>query len=88
MTWTIEYARSVQKTVRKLSPDARRRIRDFLEHRLASMDNPRELGRPLKGRLAQLWRYRVGELRVICELRDSTLIVLVVHVGRRDKVYK
>lgn len=88
MAWTIEYARSVRKTVKKLSPDTRHRIRDFLEHRLTSMDNPRELGKPLRGRLATLWRYRVGDYRIVCELRDSTLVVLVVHIGQRDKVYK
>ena len=88
MTWRIEYARSTQKDVQKLDRKARQRIRQYLEERVAQLDDPRHLGKPLKGRLSELWRYRVGDYRVICELRDEALVVLVVRIGHRKEVYE
>ncbi|WP_018866621.1 MULTISPECIES: type II toxin-antitoxin system RelE/ParE family toxin [unclassified Thioalkalivibrio] len=87
MAWRIEYAHSTRKAVQKLDRKARQRIRQYLEERVAHLDDPRELGKPLKGRLTQLWRYRVGDYRVICELRDESLVVLVVRIGHRKEVY-
>ncbi|WP_018880435.1 MULTISPECIES: type II toxin-antitoxin system RelE/ParE family toxin [unclassified Thioalkalivibrio] len=87
MTWRIEYAHSTRKAVQKLDRKARQRIRQYLEERVAHLDDPRELGKPLKGRFTQLWRYRVGGYRVICELRDESLVVLVVRIGHRKEVY-
>ncbi|WP_421620785.1 type II toxin-antitoxin system RelE family toxin [Alkalilimnicola ehrlichii] len=87
MTWKIKYARSAQKTARKIDRKARQRIRDYLEGRVAAMDDPRQLGQPLKGKFSALWRYRVGDYRVVCELRDETLVVLVVRIGHRREVY-
>lgn len=88
MHWTIKYARSVQKTVRKLDPPLQAHIREYLEQRVASLADPRDLGEPLQGQLAGLWRYRVGDYRVICELRDEALVVLVVRIGHRRTIYR
>ena len=88
MTWTIEYARSVQKTVRKMNPPTRRRVRAFLEQRVAGLADPREIGDPLTGKLAGLWRYRVGDYRVICEIYDDQLRVLAIRIGHRREVYR
>ncbi|TIW19463.1 MAG: type II toxin-antitoxin system RelE/ParE family toxin, partial [Mesorhizobium sp.] len=57
-------------------------------HRLAVLDNPRELGKPLKGPLATFWRYRVGDYRVICDVQDRRLVILVVTIGHRGDVYR
>jgi mRNA interferase RelE/StbE len=84
----VPSARSVQKTVRKLNPSTRKRIRAYLEERVALLDNPRDIGDPLKGALSGLWRYRVGDYRVICELQDEALVVLVVRIGHRRAVYR
>lgn len=55
---------------------------------LASLDNPRSRGKPLKGALAGLWRYRVGDYRVVCDIRDSELVILAIKIDRRDDVYR
>ncbi|PIW26605.1 MAG: type II toxin-antitoxin system mRNA interferase toxin, RelE/StbE family [Rhodospirillales bacterium CG15_BIG_FIL_POST_REV_8_21_14_020_66_15] len=86
MGWTIEYAASVRKTVAKLDPATRRRLRDFLETRVAGLDDPRSLGQALSGPLGGLWRYRVGDWRIICDIRDRRLVVLVLRIGRRREV--
>lgn len=88
MAWTVRYAVSVRKSVQKLDPQVRQRIRSFLESRLVSLEDPRQLGKPLTGNWTDLWRYRVGHYRIICELHDEELVVLVVRIGHRSTVYK
>jgi len=63
--WTIEYHTLVQKEMRKLNPEIRRRIRAFLHERLAVLDDPRQTGSALQGsELGNFWRYRVGDYRI------------------------
>ncbi len=88
MGWTIRYLKSAQKEAQKIDPQARERIRHYLEQRIARLEDPRQLGEPLKGQLASLWRYRVGAYWVICELRDQELLILVVRLGHRKEVYR
>ena len=88
MTWRIEYLRSVRKAVEKLDPAERRRIRTFLERRVATRDDPRDLAKPVKGEVEALWRFRVGDYRIISEIRDDVLVVLVIRVGHRREVYR
>ena len=88
MAWTIEYARSARKSVEKLDPQARKNIRRYLEERIAGMDDPRTSGKALHGLLGGLWRYRVGDYRIVCEIQDQRLIVLVLTVGHRRNVYQ
>lgn len=88
MGWTISYAASVRKSLEKIDAVGRRRIRAYLEERVARLDDPRQLGKPLTGDLGGLWRYRVGDYRIICELQDAQLVVLVVTVDHRKDVYR
>lgn len=87
MSWRIEYLASAAKDFRKIAPQQRQRIRAFLEQRVVTLEHPRQLGKPLKGELAEPWRYRVGEYRVICQLQDDRLVVLVVRAGHRKDIY-
>ena len=86
--WMIRYLKSTQKDAQQLDPQIRKRIKEFMEQRVAKLENPRRLGEPLKGQLADLWRYRVGSYRIICELRDQELVVIVIRIGHRKNVYK
>lgn len=88
MAWTIEYAESVRKSIEKLDRQTRTRIRTYLENRVASLDDPRSQGKPLTGPLGGLWRYRVGDYRIICELQDKRLVVFVVTIDHRSEVYR
>jgi mRNA interferase RelE/StbE len=65
-----------------------RRIVDYMDGRIAPSDNPRSTGKTLSGPLGAFWRYRVGDCRVICDIQDKRLTVLVVEVGNRGDVYK
>ncbi|MEW6353026.1 MAG: type II toxin-antitoxin system RelE/ParE family toxin [Pseudomonadota bacterium] len=88
MAWTIEFDPRTEKDLRRIGRQEARRIRDYLQNRVAVLDDPRQLGKPLKGQFTELWRYRVGDYRLICELRNAALVVLVIRIGHRREVYR
>jgi len=88
VAWTIEFAQSVRKSVEKLDPQTRKRIKAYLEQRIAVLDDPRSKGKALTGPLGGLWRYRVGDYRIICEIQDRRLVILVVTIEHRRDVYR
>lgn len=88
MAWTIEYAETAKKQLRKLDKVTARCIVGFMDERVAPSSDPRAIGKALKGPLGDLWRYRVGDYRVICEIQDKLLTVLVLQVGNRREVYR
>lgn len=88
MTWAIEFERSAVKEFRKLDLQTQRRIRDFFRQRVLADDNPRSHGKALRGKQANLWRYRVGSYRVIAELQDEWLTILVLRVAHRSDAYR
>jgi mRNA interferase RelE/StbE len=88
LAWTVDYTDTAKGQLRKLDKQTARRIVDYMDDRVAGLDNPRNAGKALSGPLGGLWRYRVGDCRVICEIQDSALRVLVVQMGNRREVYK
>ena len=89
MAWTIEYTATAKKQLRKLDSQVARRIVDFMDERIAAKSGPRGTGKALTGpMLGAYWRYRVGDCRIICDIQDGALRVLVVQIGTRGKVYR
>jgi mRNA interferase RelE/StbE len=88
LAWTIEYTDVARTQLRKLDKAAARRILDYMDRRIGPLEDPRSLGKALRGALGEFWRYRAGEYRIICELHDRMLRVLVVRVGNRKDVYR
>jgi mRNA interferase RelE/StbE len=89
MAWNVELAEAVDRETGKLDPQVARRILKFLHGRVAKLDDPRSIGEALHGsRLGQLWKYRVGDYRLICSIEDKQLLILVLSVGHRREVYR
>ena len=88
MAWTIDYTETAKGQLHKLDKQMARRIVDFMDERIAPAQNPRITGKALTGPLGGLWRYRVGDCRVICDLQDGALRVLVLHIGHRREIYR
>jgi mRNA interferase RelE/StbE len=89
LAWQIDFAESVTKQLRKLDPAVARRIVQFLRERVTPLTDPRSLGAALKGdELGQFWKYRVGDYRVIAEILDREIRILVVRIGHRRDVYR
>jgi len=88
LAWTINYTDTARKELRKLDKQMARRILDYMDSRIKKSKNPRESGETLAGELGDLWRYRVGNFRVICDIQDKFLTVLVVKIGHRKDIYQ
>jgi len=86
--WTIEFDPRAQRELDGLDKPIARRISKFLYERVASLENPRQIGERLHGTLSDYWKYRVGDYRIVCSLEDDRLVALVLRVGHRREVYK
>ncbi|MEO8528214.1 MAG: type II toxin-antitoxin system RelE/ParE family toxin [Pseudolysinimonas sp.] len=85
MSYAIELTPAAAKQVRKLDPSVARRIRVFLEEKLARLDAPRLLGKKLVNE--EFWRYRVGDYRILTHIDDDQILILFVEVAHRREVY-
>lgn len=87
MAWTVEVSDFAERQLYKLDRPVQKCLLDWLDDRIDRGKNPRHFGEPLKGNLAGLWRYRVGDYRIICEIQDEKLVVLALAVGHSREVY-
>lgn len=87
MAWTIEYDEGAVKDLKKLDRQVQREILDFMEKRIGRAEDPHSFGKPLRHSKFGLWRYRLHDYCIICQLQQSKLVVLVVTIGHRSKVY-
>jgi mRNA interferase RelE/StbE len=89
LAWKIEFSQSAARDLRKLDPQVSRRLIVYLRDRAAPSKDARALGQALKGdELGQFWKYRVGDYRLIAEIRDQRVLILIVRVGHRREVYR
>jgi mRNA interferase RelE/StbE len=87
LVWRIRACKRQQ--LGKLDKAEAKRITTFLRQRLATLDNPRSTGKALTGpQLGAYWRYRVGDYRIICDIQDGALCILVIEAGNRRDVYR
>jgi len=85
--WRVEFDRAAVRDLRKLGLEGERRVLRFLRERITGSDDPRRLGQALTGDRKGLWRYRVGDYRLIVSFEDDRLIVLFLRLGHRRTVY-
>ena len=89
MVWRIELTETAAKQISKLDKGEAKRITAFLRQRLATLTDPRSTGKALTGpQLGSYWRYRVGDYRIICDIQDGKLCVLVIEIGNRREIYR
>ncbi|WP_016857637.1 type II toxin-antitoxin system RelE family toxin [Candidatus Williamhamiltonella defendens] len=89
MIWKIELSAHAQKNLKDLDKQTAQHILRFLHDRLRPLNNPRDLGEALKGpKIGLFWKYRLGDYRVIVDIQDTGLVVLMVRIGHRRKVYR
>ena len=82
----IEYTETSRKQLTKLDKTMQKRILDYMDE-VGQLDNPRSRGKALVDNMRGLWRYRVGDYRVICEIQDSKIIISVLKIGHRTNIY-
>lgn len=87
MAWTVEYTETAKKQLTKLDRQTARDIKHYLDSRVATDEDPRRFGDPLKKNLSGLWKYRIGTFRIIVDIQEDRVVVLVLRIGHRSKVY-
>jgi mRNA interferase RelE/StbE len=85
--WQVEFDQDAAKDLRKIGKPAATLILMYLRTRIATAEDPRRFGKALFGDLKGLWRYRVGDYRIVARIEDERFIVLVLAVGHRREVY-
>lgn len=89
MAYEIEFDPDALKDLKKLDRPIQQRLLAFLKQRVASLDNPREIGEALAGAtLGNYWKYRVGDWRIICDIQDRRIVVRVLRIGNRREIYR
>jgi len=88
LAWTIEYSPSALRHLRKLGRSTATEILDYMDNRVAAAQNPRTFGKPLRYDKHGLWRYRVRDFRIICELDEKRSLVVVLGIGHRSTIYE
>jgi mRNA interferase RelE/StbE len=88
LAWTIELVPEAAKELKKLGKTEAERIIGTLEQRIAILDDPRQLGAPLKGEHDGYWRWRIGDYRVIARIEDARVLILIVRIGHRREIYR
>ena len=89
MAWQIEFDPSAVKELAKLDKPVARRIVQFLRERIAALSDPRSLGEALRGdELGSFWKYRLGDYRVVAEIIDRRVVIIVVRIGHPREVYR
>ena len=87
MSWDYHFTEKARKELKKLGASPAQIILKYLDEQVCGSDDPRRFGKPLRGDLGEYWRYRVQDYRILCQIIDEELIVLVVKVGHRKEVY-
>ncbi|MGC4174383.1 type II toxin-antitoxin system RelE family toxin [Demequina sp.] len=87
MAYSVAITKDARRQLSKLDPAAARRVLDYLEA-AAELDDPRLRGKGLTGDRGGLWRYRIGDYRVICEILDAEMVILALEVGHRGSVHR
>ncbi len=87
MAWRIDFTRNADKAMRKLDKGVAARVFDELDE-IAKLEDPRSMGKGLTENKSGLWRYRVGDYRIVADIEDDVLVILVVDVDHRSRVYR
>jgi mRNA interferase RelE/StbE len=87
VNWVYRFDERALTELKRLDRQTQARIISFLDERVSGKENPRRLGKALRGPFSGLWRYRVGDYRLVTRIQDNELTVLVVRVGHRRNIY-
>jgi len=86
--WKVEFDERARKELRNLERRAQANILSYLRDRIATHDDPRRFGDPLRKNMSGFWKYRIGHYRIICDIRENIITVRVLRVGHRQNVYE
>lgn len=86
--YTVEYTKQAVKSLEKIDANTRKRIIEWIEDNLEGCENPRLYGKALQGNLQGKWRYRIGDYRVVAEIIDDKVLILILDADHRRQIYR
>lgn len=86
--YSVKTSPAAEKAIKKLDLSVQKRIKKWIDDNLKECENPRFNGKPLHGNLKGKWRYRVGDYRLIAEIHDDEILILIVDIDKRNDIYK
>jgi len=86
--YRVAFSEQAKKQFKKLDKFTQQVLGKYIDKYLDSANNPRQYGKALKGTMQGLWRYEIGKYRLVCEIQDNVLCILVVKVGHRREIYR
>ncbi len=86
MNWKIKIDTTAIKYLNKIDKNIQEKLITGIDN-LSSIDNPRKIGKALQGKYVGFWRYRIGDYRLICEIQDKIITILIIKIGHRKDVY-
>ncbi len=88
MSYKIEFSDIAVKNLRKMDSASRKKVLEYIKDVISKVDNPRLIGKSLVGNLKGLWRYRTGNFRILCQITDQQMLILIVKIAHRKDIYK
>jgi len=88
LAWTLRISETARRQLKKLDRSTAQTLLRYLNRLVQETEDPRQRGKGLTANLTGLWRYRVGDYRVICDIQDGELVVLVLQVAHRSQAYR
>ena len=88
LAWTLRISDTAKRQLKKLDRSTAQTLLRYMHRLLLEAENPRQRGKALTANLAGLWRYRAGDYRLICDLQDGELVVLVLQIAHRSEAYR
>ena len=87
MSYKLQFEKSALKKLIKMDSSQRIMLMAWMSQNLENCENPRKIGKALTGKMNQFWRYRVGDYRIVVNIHDDVLIIVVISLGHRSEIY-
>ena len=88
MRYKVDYDRKAKKQLDKMDSSVSKRIYAWIDEHLEGCEDPTAYGKPLAGKLKGYWSYRVGDYRIIADIQDDKILILITEVGHSREIYK
>lgn len=88
MSYKLKFEKNALKSLTKIDSNQRILLMAWIQKNLDQCENPRSHGKALSGKLNNYWSYRVGDYRIVVEIIDNELIIIVISIGHRRDIYK
>ncbi|WP_251943609.1 type II toxin-antitoxin system RelE/ParE family toxin [Staphylococcus sp. Marseille-Q5304] len=88
MSYKVRYTKTAMKQLKKLDKPTAKLLTEWIKRNLDGIEEPRRIGKPLTDNKSNQWRYRKGNYRIIVDIQDEEIIILVLAIGHRRDIYR